>query len=444
MKYEKIRGKSIAECMMKLRSNHGPDTIILGTRELKEQGPFGLWFLSKKKYEIDYMISEKKTSPSTNLLPPFSGLSSRRSELPSNRLHSLYSNTLSRKSLPLEEKGIPESLTSLNQEKKDMNLERSEQTAIQQDTQGESSPASGLHKIPPIPQSLKNDLLEFEKPSLNMSLPQKYAKNSHLKCIQSILEHSYLSPAFASDFLRQLDDRMSNNEKEEYTRVEEQTIKQLAEMIQTVPFQLPVKGECRAFLLMGPSGAGKTTSLAKLAARFHLAEKREVSIYSLDHYRLAATEQLKTYARVMDIPFYAPMNSEEFCELLRRDGAEIFLIDTAGAGFREIKRLQKLKELIATCAKEVQLERHLVLSADSSPYLLGKIVPSYHQIGFDKFILTKVDQVDFIGAFIEIADKFKRPFSCLMDGQDVPGSICEAEPEKMARIALGLEKTMLI
>jgi len=159
-----------------------------------------------------------------------------------------------------------------------------------------------------------------------------------------------------------------------------------------------------------------------------------VSLYSLDHVRLAATEQLKTYAAIMEAPFFAPLDEDEFKLQTEKDGAELLLIDTPGVGFMDREKLERLSSFAVAC--QVRLEKHLVIAANTSPYLLERILIAYEEIGFDKIVLTKLDEGDFIGAFIELADKFSKPFSFLTNGQDVPGAILEAEPALLAGMAL--------
>ena len=274
---------------------------------------------------------------------------------------------------------------------------------------------------------------EFQQ---SRKIPGQIHTSASILRIEEQLSAAQLSPAFTSDFLRQLEDSLSRKEKSEYPIVEQKSLKLLSEIIHVQPGRAPVSGECRAFMLIGPTGAGKTTSLAKLAARFHIMEKRAVSIYSLDHYRLAATEQLKTYANVMNIDFSAPLSKEEFAESLRRDGAELILIDSSGVSHSDQERLIELKAYLEVCKEEMSLETHLVLAANINPVLLEKILRAYQNVGFDKILLTKLDESDFIGAFVEFADNFKRPFSFVTDGQEVPSDIRDADAKEIAALLL--------
>ena len=419
MIYHKIRGRSVAECMMKLRSNFGSDAIILEHREVNEGGLLGSPLFSRKLYEIEYMLSEKgkgpKSSPGALNLDRDSA--------------SVLSPSLKKK-LPgqgSDTKASFLSLSSINHKGGTM----------YGSGEGKDSADKGLE---PIFSSFKRSGAEASAASptdrflQSKTLPSQ--KGDSLFQIREQLSRAQLSPAFASDFLHHLEDSLSRKEKSEPHIVEEKSLELLSQMIQTQPSQAPVRGECRALMLIGPTGVGKTTSLAKLAARFHIVEKRALSIYSLDHYRLAATEQLKTYANIMNIDFLAPLSKEEFAESLRRDGAELILIDSSGVSHSDAGRLEELKGYLELCRQEMSLETHLVLAANTNPGLLGEILESYERLGFDKILLTKLDESDFIGTFVEFADKYKRPFSFVTNGQEVPSDIRDANSREMAKILL--------
>ncbi len=498
MKYDKIRGKSVSECMMKLRSQYGNAAIILSTREVKEGGVLGSGILSKKMYEIDFMVEEKQDRSSRKVpsfgsittpppLPderekpkesvrrePAEGRSTReggaktgsgysRNEGEESSTSSERTRSSSRRMEPdlQEESGedVAALLRHLNQRVSTLHRELpegekplaplvEEERKREEEPAGESALASEEESLPLARTTIVTDadysrdeikaLLSFkeEQPDETPSWKEEEREEDRsvrvFHQIRNRLLGAQLSREFTDTFLRKLDHSLSLLEKNEYRQVEKRTLESLSSMIQTVPSIAPRRGECLAVMLVGPTGSGKTTSVAKLAARYHLMEQREVSLYSLDHYRLAATEQLKTYASVMGVPFHSPLTPDEFRESLRRDGAEIMLIDTSGIGHNDLHRMQDLKKFVEAC--EVRLEKHLVLAANTSPLLVEKILLAYDSLGFDKIILTKLDETEFIGAFIEHADKFNRPFSYLMNGQEVPGDIQEAGAREMAEM----------
>ena len=466
MKYKTIRGKSVAECMMQLRKIYGQDAVILKQRSLSTGGLLGSGLFSKKSYEIECMIPEK---PSTSInkdayLPPMPKVnyieldsklktiiaegkrkaSNKTKEGMQQKFLENEMNATMKKSLSLKKP-----LSKNRNENEGNTAYPSQSNEQRQEAQEEMKEKEVLKQLFPLAQETFEQEREEEIATqplfiqgnqnlLSASSAEKEETNSHFRHIKKRLNRSQMSPAFASDFLHRLQDSLSNEEKEEYRHVEEKARDNLAKIIRTIPSQAPVRGESRSIMLLGPTGVGKTTSIAKLAARFHIMEKRAVSIYSLDHYRLAATEQLKTYANVMGLDFHVPLTKEAFIESLHRDGAELILVDTSGASYPDKERLAEIKEYVMLCEQEFFMERHLVIAANTNPSLLEKIMLAYENIGFDKLILTKIDETDFIGAFIEIADKFKRPFSFIMDGQNVPENIRDADAKEMASMVLGL------
>ena len=427
MKYNKIRGKSVADCMMKLRSLYGSSAIILNTREVDDGGILGSSLFSKKAYEIDFMVEEARSSRPV----------ARREGLDSLRTKSKPLSETPTKQ-PLSKKMDDEAEKLLADLKK---REAKEQGDLFSKPEGPRPPhkqpelepeevAALLEDEPAIAQAVLGELKESSK----ASKPEKEGDIRYLSQVRKRLLGAQLSQGFTSTFLHSLDDSLSRLDKKEPRKLEERSVEKLASMIRMVPDLAPPRGECRAVMLVGPTGNGKTTSIAKLGAKYHIFENREVSLYSLDHYRLAATEQLKTYASVMGLPFYAPLNPAEFRECIRRDGAELMLIDTSGIGHNDNARLNELKKFVEIC--EVRLEIHLVLAANTNPVLVKKILEAYEDLGFDKILLTKLDETEFIGAFVEYADKFNRPFSFLMNGQEVPGDILEAKPIELAKMVL--------
>jgi flagellar biosynthesis protein FlhF len=447
--------------MMKVRSMYGSQAMIIETLEVNEGGLFGSSLLSKKMFEIHFMVEERGQRESRRPL-----LSAQRGDAGQKR--ACTEEIPSPASAKTEKRGAlldPERVRMaqlLDEASRERRAQRDEARFIDahpvkgepvesESTEAMKSPSKMSAEKGDDPFNISPD--EFrallgqissppEEPTVisnPMVLHPKEDRGqehsiSHLLGIRNRLLGAQLSEDFTESFMKGLDRNLSQNEKNEPRRVELRSIELLAGMIRTVPDLAPPRGECRAVMLIGPTGSGKTTSLAKLAARYFIMEKREISLYSLDHYRLAATEQLKIYANVMGVPFYAPLTPEEFREQMRRDGAEIMFIDTSGNAYGDIKKMMELKRYMDAC--EVRLEKHLVIAANTNHAMIEKILNSYEMVGYDKILLTKLDETDFIGAFVEYADKINRPFSYLTNGQDVPGDIIVPDPVTMAKIVL--------
>ncbi|MBL8021279.1 MAG: hypothetical protein JNM27_16535 [Leptospirales bacterium] len=395
MRYETLRGSSIARLMSEMREKHGATAVLLKQREVKEGGVLGTGLFSRKVYEIHYMVPEA----AHEMAQPAGSREKKKVRLPE-----------------FERVNRQELLRKLGEQMTKQPTEIPE-VAAQPLPEQPTPPAS-----PAKSQAQQQIAQSQEKPS------------HHITRLRERLIESRFSANFADAIVEHLDRNLSKNDRNHLQKVEEKTLERLAEIIHTVPDIAPARGECKAVMLMGPTGMGKTTSIAKLAARYFFYEKREVSLYSLDRYRLAATQQLKMYADVMKLPFHAPLNAQEFRKLTEKDPAELILVDTSGIGYRDGKRLAELKELAEACS--VRLEKHLVLSANTDGTTLEHIFEAYETIGFDKILLTKLDESEFIGSFVEYADKINRPFSFCTNGQDVPADLVGPQPDDLARMIL--------
>ncbi|MGB4008509.1 MAG: flagellar GTP-binding protein, partial [Bacillota bacterium] len=193
-----------------------------------------------------------------------------------------------------------------------------------------------------------------------------------------------------------------------------------------------VRGRRKVVAFVGPTGVGKTTTIAKIAAGAALVEKAKVALITADTYRIAAIEQIKTYAEIIGVPWevvYSPRDME--MALVKRSDAELVLIDTAGRSPNSPTRMYELKSMMDAALPE---EIHLVLSATTRRQDLDNLVDRFAQVGFDKVILTKLDESSTLGAIFNVYARSGRPFSYFADGQSVPEDIHPATCSEIAEM----------
>jgi flagellar biosynthesis protein FlhF len=194
-------------------------------------------------------------------------------------------------------------------------------------------------------------------------------------------------------------------------------------------------GRRRLIALVGPTGVGKTTTIAKLAANYRLREKKRVGLITVDTYRIAAVEQLRTYADIIDLPMEVVATPRQMREAaLRLADLDVVLMDTAGRSPRDEIKIQELRALLAEAEPD---EVHLVLSATASPRQLVNMAHQFSEAGTTAVLLTKLDEATGVGHVLTLVRDCRLPVSYLTDGQNVPDDIQVAEPGAIARMLLG-------
>jgi flagellar biosynthesis protein FlhF len=196
-------------------------------------------------------------------------------------------------------------------------------------------------------------------------------------------------------------------------------------------------GRRRLVALVGPTGVGKTTTIAKLAANFRLREKRRVGLITVDTYRVAAVEQLRTYADIIDLPMHVVSTPREMRDAVNSlSSLDLVLLDTAGRSPHDEVKIQELKSFLVEAGAD---EVHLVLSATSGASALEKTAKQFAAVGTTHLLLTKLDEAAALGHLMPLLDGGPLPLSYLTDGQSVPDDIAPAEASRVARLILGIE-----
>ncbi len=193
-------------------------------------------------------------------------------------------------------------------------------------------------------------------------------------------------------------------------------------------------GVRRIVALVGPTGVGKTTTIAKLAANFHLREKQRVGLITVDTYRIAAVDQLRTYADIIDLPMEVVSTPREMrAAIARLSDLDLILMDTAGRSPQDDLRIQELKAMLSEAHAD---EVHVVLSSVASAASMKQAAERFAEVGATSLLFTKLDECTGLGSILPVLRSSNLPISYVTNGQNVPEDIASAERRKLARAIL--------
>lgn len=196
-------------------------------------------------------------------------------------------------------------------------------------------------------------------------------------------------------------------------------------------YQKPKKRQ-RLCAFVGPAGEGKTTTLAKLAARSLAGEDRRLGVITMDTYRIGGTQQLKIYTDIMDVPMAVASGKQEFDAALKKfSDRDIILIDTPGKSRSNEKDIMRLKEY---CITDLPLETNLVLSTTSSPENTVDAVKGFGNVDYDNIIFTKLDDSRRCGSIYNVVDAVGKPVWYVANGQNVPRDLRDMDSARLARL----------
>ena len=203
--------------------------------------------------------------------------------------------------------------------------------------------------------------------------------------------------------------------------------------------ELVKKSRARVVVLVGPTGVGKTTTVAKLAARAALIDGKSVHIISLDTYRIGATAQIKSFAKLIGVPVtvVSKPDAELAHALAAAEHADLVLVDTAGRSLRDLRAPKKLEAILAKLPRP---EVHLTIAAGTSRFDIDTIAARYIPLGVSRIIFTKVDETGELSELVRAPARLDIPVSYLTTGQRVPEDLEEPDRERLLRLAgQGLE-----
>ncbi|WP_182102510.1 flagellar biosynthesis protein FlhF [Niallia taxi] len=431
---------NMPEAMEQIREELGNDAIILSAKDIKVGGLFGLF--KKTKLEVTAAADKEKKKTPSPPVPPVAKTTTV-NQAPNSAF-------VAPKQTMVQEK-TKDAVTPFTFNTFDGLVKETTQTAPRSKVQTEVTTVMKDIEAPtPTPVHKEESTPSFQPVSLPKQVVPAPKKESSDK--EELLEEIRGMKQFIADILTEREETLPEGVQEINRLLIEQNVEKTirSELITNTIFKLkeksnPTKEDAKVvaeevlrdylrgftfkpdgqfpkyFVLVGPTGVGKTTTIAKLAAHFILSYKKKVGLVTADTYRIGAVEQLKTYANIIKIPIEVAETKEELKEkLMVLDHCDIILVDTAGRNYLQGEYIKELAKLLP---EEQEMEVNLVLSMTTKPEDMKEIIDNFSVIEIDHVILTKMDETKTYGSVLTVLTQTLKPITYLTNGQDVPDDI---------------------
>lgn len=289
-------------------------------------------------------------------------------------------------------------------------------------------------------QNMIEKKLQSEEEAVSETPMEETEENNEMVRFVKLLYDTMLDNEVNEKYANQIIDEMEKNVRENQPfdhALADVYQKMILKFGKAVPIEKDNKG-LRVIFFVGPTGVGKTTTIAKIASKFRLEQKRKVALFTADTYRIAAAEQLRTYANILEVPFRVIYSVEE----LRRGvqdfkNYDFILVDMAGHSPQNPALRESMNTFIHGLEEGIEKEVHLVLSATTKYKDLLSIVESYQDIEDYKIIFTKVDETMTLGNLLNLKLHTGAGLSYITCGQNVPDDIEIFNPQKTVKQLLG-------
>ena len=399
MTIKKFSGKTKEEAIAKAKAEFGEGAVVMNVKEVKPSGFFQ--FFKGVTYEVTAAIEEKDKYVGINLaadekitLPPISQQTEKKSSVKLQIAEPVAASTVSSEDIEKRLESISNMIEKKFQAQEDKEKESTEKMV-------QNSENFKFMKI------LYRTLLDNE-------VDEKY--------VNQILEEAEK----IANSNNSVDVVLSN--------VYQKMILKFGE-----PNCIETEGKKpKIIFFIGPTGVGKTTTIAKIASKYKVEQDRKVAFLTADTYRIAATEQLHIYANILDAPMSIVYSAQELNQAIAKvSDNDLIFVDTAGFSHRNETQRMDTKNLIDGLDEQYEREIFLVLSATTKYKDLLEIVDSYREIAEYKLIFTKLDETSSYGNLLNIRLYSGADLSYMANGQNVPDDIEEFNAQMIVKQLLG-------
>ncbi|HOS41950.1 MAG TPA: flagellar biosynthesis protein FlhF [Spirochaetota bacterium] len=444
MRYVKIKAKNYNEAMMKLKMEYGDEAIPISHKYVKEGGLFNTALMAKDLVELTAAIQESKPARGLGVKPE------KKSHIDFTVGDTTETKPLSSVAPPkaaVDNGPLMDALNGLYDRGMAKTETKSASVGALQDTirkaaavaepRVASAGSDSIAKLEKEFQDLKNMLnrvIETKGAAAEKSAADTAEDDRTMRPVLEILRNNDFDHDECTLMVEEIKNNVSREDLKDRYKIEK-TLRELLKNRIVTSGPITTGNRKKVIMFFGPTGVGKTTTMAKLGAIHALREGHRVTFITIDTYRIAATEQLKKYAEIMKIPLRVVSDQSGLKEVLDKEKAEIIMIDTSGRSHKNLMKISEIKSFADVV--EYDFEKVLCVSANTKKHDIAEVFKAFNSINFDSVIITKVDETGYIGSVVDVADRFKKPIAYYTFGQEVPNDIAIAESERMVDLMFG-------
>jgi flagellar biosynthesis protein FlhF len=449
MKVKRYIVDDLPEAVQLIRSELGSDAVILNTKEIRIGGFLGMF--SKKRVEVIAAIDEAAKKPPERPALPTRPPERKKSlpvakepkvstpTLPSNAIREKYSQAPFSDSGRKTTSSLPDIQSDsgqayIAQTEKPEQLRSNTQAATlavavqtleaRENKQAKEETSALLQEL----RSMKEMMNKMAKQQTFRSMPEAVMKWSRRLAEQGV------DPAYVEQFAEAVNQLLEEKAEDEEHNSYEAAHSVLLSWLQDSR-GAGIEPTTRIVHFVGPTGVGKTTTIAKLAAEQSFSHRRRVGFITADTYRIAAVDQLRTYADILNVPLEVVFSPSELNRVYKKlTDLDLLFMDTAGRNYRNELFVSEVNSLLAPGE---QKETILVLSMTHKYNDMKMVATQFAKYGVNQLLLTKLDETDSFGAIINLVKEFDFRISYITYGQAVPDDISPFEPEDLVRRLLG-------
>lgn len=414
MTIKKFQGKTKEEAIEKAKNELGPNAVVMNVKEIKPKGMLKVF--KDYTYEVTAAVEEKEAFGNA-----MAGVATQK------KFDNI--NLAADEQIKIPQPQRESNVTPVTKETEVHMVEKEKKIPEKREQQN-----IGLEeRLASLSNILEKQLGAEKQPEKKVETPPTNSEGlGFIKMLYKTLLDNEVNEKYVNQVMDEIEKVMHGGNSVDYilSTVYQKMILKLGQ-----PSTIDLNGKKpKVIFFIGPTGVGKTTTIAKIASKYKVEKGKKVAFLSADTYRIAATEQLRIYANILDAPMNIIYSADDLNEMVEKvSGYDLVFVDTAGFSHKNAKQCEDMKNMIMGLDHSYGKEVYLVLSATTKYRDLLEIVDIYKQIADYKLVFTKLDETTCYGNIMNIKLYSGAPLSYMATGQNVPDDIEVFNTQKIVK-----------